>query len=227
MDSGYTVLAEEPSFTVVSKAPGVLSQGDSSGDPDLVTLLTQRYGKKVYPVHRLDRGVGGVMVYARTPSAAASLCRAFASHEEAGKEYIAVLTGVPEEREGILTDYLFHDTRRRRTSVVTSSHPDAKEARLAYRLLSLADGERKTYSMVAVRLLTGRTHQIRAQFSARRLPLAGDGRYGAHDRFPGIALFSARLSFPHPETGKPLVFSAPIPDVMPFLLFSPSALADF
>ena len=216
--SPYDVLYRDRDVIVVNKAPGLLSQSDRSGDPDLLTLLSRETGRPVFPVHRLDRGVGGLIVVAPIQRAAAKLSQLVANEDGAfRKEYLAVLHGRFDAESGTLTDHLLRDGGR--TRVVPEGTKDAKIARLAYRVLGENEVDGILLSLVAVRLFTGRTHQIRAQFANAGHPVAGDGRYGAHDRFPPIALFSTRLSFPHPATGKTLCFSA-IPDGTPFDRFS-------
>ncbi len=216
----YDVLYRDGDVIVVNKSPGLLSQPDRSGDPDLLTLLSREIGRPVYPVHRLDRGVGGLVAVAANQRAAGFLSAQLS--EDNGrfrKEYLTVVHGRFEQTEGELSDCLLHEERRRITRVVPEGTPGAKDARLAYRVLGESDAEGVLLSLVAVRLFTGRTHQIRAQLSNAGHPVAGDGRYGAHDRFPPIALFSSHLSFPHPETGKLLRFSAR-PTRSPFDRFS-------
>ncbi len=215
----FRILHEDASVIVIEKAPGTLSQGGRDGDADLCRLLGMHSRCAVYAVHRLDRGVGGVMVFAKTKQAAAFLSSSLADHACFVKEYLAVVGGIPECEEGELFDFLLHDERKRRSAVVPRGTAGAKEARLSYRMLEHVEQGGKHYSLLAVRLFTGRTHQIRVQFSSRRLPLAGDGRYGAHDRFPGIALYASRLTFPHPDTGEAVCFELPSPETPPFSLF--------
>ena len=210
----YDVLYRDRDVMVVNKAAGLLSQADRSGDPDLLTLLSREIGHPVFPVHRLDRGVGGLIAVALNQTAAAKLSLLVSREDGAfKKEYLAVLHGRFDGECGTLTDFLLRESGR--TRVVSEGTKGAKIARLAYRVLAEADAEGVPLSLVAVRLFTGRTHQIRAQFANAGHPVAGDGRYGAHDRFPPIALFSCRLSFPHPVNGKTLCFSA-IPNGSPF-----------
>ena len=163
----------------------------------------------MYPVHRLDQAVGGVMVYARTAEAAAALSRQI-QHSAWEKTYLAVVEGTPEAPEGELVDLLYHDQRRNKTYVVTRERRGVKEARLLYRILATEQGR----SLVAIRLLTGRTHQIRVQFASRGLPLVGDGRYGARDRQPPMGLWCWKLSFNHPATGKRMAASL-LPPMLP------------
>ena len=183
----------------------------------MVTLLKAQLGREVFPVHRLDRAVGGLMIFAMSKAAAGKLS-ALVTSDSFEKEYTAVIHGVPAEEKGELLDFLFHDSRKNLTSVVPSTHKDAKEARLVYTLLAKdMEGE---FSLVRVRLYTGRTHQIRVQFASRSMPLAGDGKYGARDRM-GLALWSSRLSFRHPVRKKTMTFEA-LPDgsVAPWDRFS-------
>ena len=174
----------------------------------------------VFPVHRLDGAVGGVMVFARTKQAAAALSAAI----QAGtfrKEYLAVLSGVPEREQAVLEDLLFYDRSRGKSFVVTKRRNGVKAAKLDYRLLSAApDGER-TRSLVRVRLYTGRTHQIRVQFASRKLPLLGDGKYGGGDNRCTVGLWSYRLQFPF--GGKTYEFSQQPPSAFPWTLFEDKA----
>lgn len=221
MTGSYSLLFEDSRILVVCKSPGLLSVKDAGGDDDLTTLLERRYGRgRVFPVHRLDRGVGGVMVFARDRQAAAVLSSAVSAHDGFEKQYLAVASGAVTPESAILSDSLFFDERRRRASVVPPEFPGAKEARLSYRVLARSAPEGRELSLLRIHLLTGRTHQIRIQFSSRGYPLAGDGRYGAHDRFPGISLFSERLTFRHPGDGRTVSFTAPPPEMNPFTCFS-------
>ena len=212
----YDVLFRDDDVIVVNKTPGLLSQSDRSEDPDLLTLLSFEIGRPVFPVHRLDRGVGGLVVVAQNERAAGVLSAHLSGENDSfRKEYVAVVHGRFDEASGVLSDLLLREERRRITSVVTAGTPGAKPARLGYRVLSETDLDGRTFSLVAVRLFTGRTHQIRAQLSHAGHPVAGDGRYGARDRFPPLALFSSYLSFQHPKTKEKLVFSA-VPTIPPF-----------
>ena len=219
------ILYLDREMIVAVKPSGLLSQGDAAGDPDILVLLSAELRRRrepdtIYPIHRLDRGVGGVMVFARTSEAASRLSLQLSDPEHAHKEYLAICHGVPNPLSGEMLDTLFHDERKRRTEVVPPSHPKGKPARLAYRLIKETEHAGKSYSLLWIRLYTGRTHQIRAQLSSRGLPLAGDGRYGGKDRFPSIALFAYRLSLSHPKDGRRLTFTA-LPEAdLPFSLFT-------
>ena len=211
----YDVLFRDGDVIVVNKSPGLLSQPDRSGDPDLLTLLSREIGRPVFPVHRLDRGVGGLLAVAANRRAAGILSSLITEENDSfRKEYLTVVHGRFDRETGELSDRLLRDERSRITRVVQAGTPGAKLARLAYRVLGETE-DAAPLSLVAVRLFTGRTHQIRAQLANAGRPVAGDGRYGAHDRFPPIALYSSYLSFPHPVTGAELRFTA-APVLPPF-----------
>lgn len=207
------ILFRDEHIVVCIKPAGVVSEEAPGGMPAL--LRKETGASQIFPVHRLDKGVGGVMVYALTKDAAASLTRQMteSAPADAGKtftkEYLAVTEGVPEPVSGRMEDLLFHDREKNRTYVVKRPRKGVKEAALEYETLASAGGDPETgvFSLVRIRLLTGRTHQIRAQFSSRKLPLCGDRRYGAKTA-GDIALWSRRLTFRHPETGEELTFCA-------------------
>ncbi len=195
------ILYSDGDVAVCEKPVGILSEGQA---PDaLPALLSEKLGAPVFPVHRLDRGTQGLMVFALTSRAAADLSRQI-TLGTFKKEYLAVVCGTPREEEGSLTDLLFYDRRAGKSFVATRSRKGVKEARLDYRVLE-SRGER---SLIRVLLHTGRTHQIRVQFASRGLPLAGDRRYGAPAGDQTVALCSHTLAFTHPRTGEPLAFRA-------------------
>ena len=206
------VIYQDGHIVVCIKPTGVLSQ-EGSGET-MPQLLRQQLGaENVYPVHRLDKAVGGVMVYALTQKAAAALSR-MVQQRSLEKIYLAVLRGVPEEKEGTLFDLLFHDKMKNKTYVVDRQRKGVKDASLSYEVLAQNDDR----SLVRVTLHTGRTHQIRVQFASRKLPLVGDGRYGG-EKSAELALWSYSLRFSHPETGKPLVFSHEPPNTQVWIQF--------
>lgn len=184
------ILAENDSVILCEKTAGVLSQPSPNQKESMLSLLEAQCRCAVYPIHRLDREVGGAMVFAKTASSAAVLSAAV-QQRTLQKEYLAIVQGRPEEAEGIFKDLLFKDSARGKTFVVTRMRKGVKEASLSYRLLA----EREGRSLVWVRLHTGRTHQIRVQFSSRGMPLIGDRKYGGLPA-SGTALWSFRLSFP-------------------------------
>ena len=157
----------------------------------MVTLLSEQLGCEIFCVHRLDTATGGVMVYAKS-SRSAGLLTASLSSETTVKEYLCVCRS-SNAGQGIMEDLLFHDKRKNKAYIVDRERKGVKIARLSYESLA-TDGER---SLVKVRLYTGRTHQIRVQFASRKMPLLGDGKYGARDNLP-LALHCFHLAFDHP-----------------------------
>ena len=210
------ILYQDAQIVVCRKPAGVLSQG--AGADAMPALLRAQCGGEAYPVHRLDRVSAGVMVYARTAKAAASLS-ASAQKGQWRKEYLAVLTAPPAEPAGVLEDLLYFDRARDKSFVCKRPRAGVKAARLSYTLVRTASDGGACRALVRVRLFTGRTHQIRAQFSARALPLLGDGKYGGSDNRCKTALLSASLQFPHPETGETMKFEIEPPDAFPWTLF--------
>ena len=169
---------------------------------EVPAALKEILGGEIFPIHRLDKNVGGVMVYARTKQAAAELSRAVQGGSMV-KEYVALVHGTPPET-GDWEDLLWKDSGKNKVFVVKRLRGGVKKARLEYRVLSAGE-----CSLVRIRLHTGRSHQIRVQFSSRGYPLVGDHKYGARDDHTAPMLFSCALSFPHQE--KMLHFEA-LPD---------------
>ena len=159
-------------------------------EKDMPQALRMEADGEFYPVHRLDKNVGGVMVYARTRSAAAELSRHIQSGEMV-KEYVALVLGTPPEK-GDWEDLLWKDSRQNKVFVVKRQRGGVKRARLEF--VRLFAGER---SLVRIRLYTGRSHQIRVQFASRGFPLLGDHKYGARDELTAPMLFSCCLTFPY------------------------------
>ena len=166
---------------------------------ELPEAIVKELGGEVFPVHRLDKNVGGLMVYARTRRAAAALSRAIQEGTMV-KEYVALIHGTPPE-QGDWQDLLWKDVRSNKVFVVKRQRKGVKEARLEFTRLSVGEA-----SLVRVRLHTGRSHQIRVQFASRGYPLVGDHKYGARDETPSPMLFSCALTFPY--QGKQLHFEA-------------------
>ena len=208
------ILYENQAFAVCLKPRNVLSQAGGPGETSMIDLLSAQLGSEIYPVHRLDRQVGGVMVYAKTQKSAAWFSREI-QQGNLKKEYLAVVHGAPEEDSGELNDLLLHDARKNKSYVVNRMRGGVKKARLSYAVL----GKQPDRTLVQVRLFTGRTHQIRVQFASRKLPLIGDGRYGGGSG--ELALWSVRLTFRY--HGKKLCFTE-LPDSLGGLTEFPELL---
>lgn len=219
-----SILYEDNHLLVVEKPVNVPVQEDNSGDKDLLTALKEdikiRYQKpgNVYLglVHRLDRPVGGVMVYAKTSKAASRLSDSI-RRQKFERTYLAVLRGVPQD-EGRLEHYLYKDQRTNIVRTVPSSHKQGKRSMLEYRV----EGQAENLSLVNVRLLTGRSHQIRVQLSSIGHPLYGDQKYGQHMNRPGqqIALWANTLEFEHPTKKEMVRFESSPPNEYPWNLWS-------
>ena len=216
--SDLTILCEDAHLVICLKPPGVLSE-DSEKGRCMPALLREHYraqGKSDYiaTVHRLDKIVGGVMVFSRRRQVTGQLTAAIARHEIT-KEYLAVLRGHPEKAEDTLTDLLFRDAAHNKSYVVRRMRKGVREARLSYREIARTEA----LSLVRIQLHTGRTHQIRVQFASRGLPLLGDIRYGSRDERCTAALWSYRLALRHPVTGETVDVSALPPEGYPWQLF--------
>ena len=173
------ILFEDEHIVVCIKPVGMDSEHD----------VPAALGGNIFPVHRLDKNVGGVMVYARTKAAASALSKAIQDGTMI-KEYVALVHGTPPE-QGDWTDLLFKDSSKNKVFVVKKERKGVKKARLEFTRLTETEP-----ALVRVRLHTGRSHQIRVQFSSRGYPLVGDHKYGSRDETPSPMLFSCRLSFP-------------------------------
>lgn len=198
-------LFENSEIIVIVKPAGISSE--ENGKDNVIKRLREIYGiSEIYTVHRLDQVTSGVMVYAKTKNAASFLTKQITENTFT-KEYHAVVHGVMEEEKGEFCDLLFKDSAKNKSFVVKRERKGVKKASLSYETVK-TEGE---LSLVKIRLHTGRTHQIRVQFSSRKHPVYGDGKYGASDNIPFIALFSSSLTFYDPETKKQMTFSAPLP----------------
>ena len=199
------ILYHDKALAVVVKPVGLESQAGVPAE------LEKQLGGVFYPVHRLDLNVGGVMVYARTKQAAAALSRAIQEGTMV-KEYVAMVHGTPEET-GDWEDLLFKDSAKNKVFVVKRMRGGVKKAKLEYRRLTQGEA-----SLVHIRLHTGRSHQIRVQFSSRGFPLVGDHKYGSRDEAGAPMLFSCRITFPwkgqsrsfeaYPDWAQPAAVSA-------------------
>ena len=207
------ILYEDSFIIVCVKPAGIVSE--SGGMPE---ILSKQLGTdRIYCVHRLDRGTSGIMLYAKDEKPAGACSRLFAEGLFA-KHYCAVVCGYPESSSGTLEDFLYHDRIKNKTYVVNRIRKGVKPAKLSFRIIGTAVEPK--ISLLDISLETGRSHQIRAQFSSRGLPLFGDRKYGGATSQGGIALISRSAEFPHPITGEPLRFSIPLPDTEPWSLIN-------
>ena len=209
------ILYEDNHVIVVVKKPNVLSQGDATGDVDLLSMVKEyikvKYNKpgNVYVglVHRLDRPVGGIMVFAKSSKAASRLSENIKKHDGFDKKYILVCEGLFKEKEGTFKDYL--EKLENGNTIVTDKNK-GKESILKYKVLD--ENKDKNLSLVEVELITGRHHQIRVQFSSRNHTLYGDSRYGKYNG-SDICLFAYKLEFIHPTLKEKMSFEK-MPDMM-------------
>ena len=200
------ILYKDKFIIVCHKDSGMLCEGeDEKSLPFAVRQKLLAYGESntdVFVIHRLDRETSGVCVLARNKQSAAKLCAAIANRDFS-KQYLAVVCGEVKDSQATLCDYLFYDRTKFKTHVVKRERKGVKRASLSYRVLGIQNG----MSLLQIQLHTGRTHQIRAQFSSRGHAVVGDRRYGApKSDVRGIALLSHRVAFPHPETGVRIFF---------------------
>lgn len=205
------IIYQDKDILVCVKPAGVLSTDEPGGLPELVREALGDPDANVRTVHRLDRTVSGLMVLARRSKAASELSRQIRDGEF-GKEYMAVCHGNLQDDHGVFRDLLLRNKQERKTYIVTEPGKDVQEAILEYWVLNRAED----MTRVRIRLHTGRTHQIRAQFSGRGLPLVGDKKYGVPEDDCQIALWSWRLSFNHPYSGEPMEFTLDPPELYPW-----------
>ncbi len=221
-----TVLYEDSALIVCEKPIGLLSQKGKEGEETMLTRLDAHFAQKgesarAFVLHRLDREVGGVMVYAKNAQSAAGISAQIASGDME-KTYLAVCHGdvtASLGEQGRLVDLLFHDASKNKSYVTKRLRRGVKEARLTYRLLGRNKSKEDSLSLLRVTLETGRTHQIRVQLSSRGHSLVGDARYGSRERGAELALFSQEIAFRHPIGGKQMRFSLTIPKGYPWDLF--------
>ena len=211
------ILYEDNHLIIVSKAAGEIIQGDKTGDPSLVDILKAYLKEKYHKpgnvflgvVHRLDRPVSGVVVYAKT-SKALSRMNALFREDKVQKVYHAIVEAAPALPEAKLIHYLRKNEKQNKSYPVSRTAPGAKEAILTYHTVSQSD----RYTLLEVELQTGRHHQIRAQLAANGTIIRGDLKYGAHRSLPdgSISLHARRIIFVHPVSGKEIDITAPYPE---------------
>lgn len=215
------ILYEDADMIAVEKPQGMPAQPDKTGDLDMLTCLEKQCQMPLGLVHRLDRPVGGVMVFAKRTSAQVETQIAKAMQIGGwSKTYLAVVMGEPEQTKGTWTDYLFRDSRSNTSKVVDAKHKQAKKAILQYEVLDTIQNSEETLSLLKIQLQTGRHHQIRVQCAHHGVPIWGDRKYG-NTRQPQqtghIALWSYELKGQLPKK-KPFCIHS-IPQEKPFLYF--------
>ena len=218
------IIFEDNHLIAVNKPRGLPTQADASGDADLLTLvkgyLKEKYHKPgaVYLglIHRLDRPVGGIVLFAKT-SKAASRLSAQVRDGRFRKGYLAIVHGAPQPAEGRLEHWLVKDTNRNFVSIADDGTPEAKQALLGYRMLAARDGK----ALLAVMLITGRSHQIRVQLAAIGHPVVGDEKYGSKSgaAVSDLALHAAEIRCEHPIGKGPLSLTLPPAAEGPWLSF--------
>lgn len=217
------ILFKNKDFIACVKPQGIPSQPDPSGCVDMTALLSEeliKNGEKsdIFVVHRLDRSTGGLIIYARNKEAAAAFSRLVAEKDSFQKEYLAVISGMPENESGNMTDYLLKDSAQKKAFVVKSERKGAKLASLDFKTLQTVSEDDKIFSLLRITLNTGRFHQIRAQLSSRGMPIYGDGKYGSREKAPNFALWASKIAFIY--EGKSYEFeSAPDLSQKPWNLF--------
>ena len=206
------IIYEDNHIIVVEKPVNVPSQSDKTGDKDLLTMIKEYLKEKYHKpgeaylglVHRLDRPVGGVMVYAKTSKAAARLSEQI-RQKQFSKKYLVIVDGKMEQRQGILEDYLWKNERTNTSKVVKEGTKNAKYAKLKYEVLKYVP--ETNLSVLKITLETGRHHQIRVQLSHAGHSIYGDQKYGSRGKGKQIALWAYELSFIHPITKEKLNFT--------------------
>lgn len=217
----WKLIYEDNDMLIVRKPQGMPAQADKTGDPDLLSTLEQRCGQRLGLIHRLDRPVGGLLVFAKTKPAEAVLTQALANGM-LEKRYLAVLCGKMPEERGTLVHYLKKDARTNTSRVAEPTEKMAKKAILHYNVLEIAKKDGQLLSLVQILLETGRHHQIRVQTSLCNAPIWGDKKYNPACPRGGrtdIALWAYSLRGLHPATKEPWHFQD-IPETEPFCFFS-------
>ena len=216
------IISKTKDYVIIYKPAGIPSQSDPGGDPDAMTLCSEilrDQGEKdtLYLIHRLDRVVSGLMVFGRNKKSAAELSLQVAGRDFQ-KSYFAVVQGKAEG--GVMCDYIYKDPRLNKAFVTDRKRAGVKSAELEYELIDLIESEEKVFSLVKIKLKTGRFHQIRAQFASRKMPLIGDKKYGSRDfkaKMP--SLFATEIAF---KLNEKEIKASRIPDLSnyPWSLFS-------
>lgn len=216
------IIFKNQNYIICKKFIGVSSQ-KTDGNNDMPSLLSEVAGipaNSIYTIHRLDNLVGGTMVYAVDKNSASKLS-ALVSDNKMQKTYLAVIHGKPEEKSGLMEDLLFKDSSKNKSYVVKRMRKGVKRALLEYELIDTVEYNNEEISLVKILLHTGRTHQIRVQFSHRKMPLLGDRRYGSGKDDCSVALWSHKIEFTSPFDGEDKTYSSlPNGEKFPWCLFN-------
>ena len=193
------IIYEDKDMVVCEKPVGLLTLRAESDEDSLIDILCKQLSQRgeratLFPIHRLDRLTGGLVVFAKTKKCAEELCRIFSEHKNE-KQYLCIVHGAPEKEYEECIDLLFADKRANKSYITDKKRAGVKEASLCYEKISEGEHRQKSVSLLRVTLNTGRMHQIRAQLSHRGMPLLGDGKYGSRENSCPPALFAYRLKF--------------------------------
>ena len=206
----FEIIHKDKNFIICKKPVGVQSQQALDGSKSMIELIAEELGvseSEVYPIHRLDRQVSGIMIYAIGKASAGKLSR-IVSENQMQKRYLAIIHGRPDNDKGIFKDLLFKDSAKNKSYVVKRMRKGVKEASLEYEVIDSAELNEDKISLVKILLHTGRTHQIRVQFASRGMPLLGDRRYGSGRDNCNPALYSHSLEFINPFNNSREMFSS-------------------
>jgi len=221
--NNINIILNDKNIIIAEKPVGIPCQPDNTKDNDMMTLLGRKFSKEIFLVHRLDRPIGGIMIFARNKKTCAALSEQI-QNKTFKKTYLAVVCGIPEKREATLVDYIIKNQRLNLSKSVHKNTSGAKRAELYYKIVnSRGTDEFGTLSLLKIDLKTGRHHQIRLQLSNAGFPIWGDVKYNeAFKRRRGYiktALFSNSIEFTNPTTGKRDKYEIYPPDEFPFNIF--------
>lgn len=217
------ILHKNKDFIICVKPQGIPSQSDITDSEDMTSLLSTQLkeineNNDIFVVHRLDRATGGIILYARNKNAAAEFSRLVSDKDGFEKHYITVVSGAPKTENGNMSDYLFKDSAQKKAFVVKNDRKGAKLASLDYEVAKTVKYDEKTFSLLKIKLNTGRFHQIRAQLSSRGMPIYADGKYGSREKAPYFALWANKIAFTY--KGKKYEFEKNSDfDTIPWYLF--------
>ena len=222
--TNINVIHDDKNIIIVEKPHGLSCQSDKTKDIDLLTIVSEHIGKDAYLVHRLDRPVGGIMIFAKNKTACTKLSEQI-QNKSFKKTYITVVCGVPPKQEDTLQNYMIKNQRLNMSKIVNKNTQNSKLAELTYKTVkTIETKDNEKLSLLEIDLKTGRHHQIRLQLSHIGIPIWGDTKYNkqfAHrGNFVTTALFSNSISFKNPTTNKIETYSLSYPKEYPFNLFS-------